>query len=250
MSYFTIKMLCPHCRHDATLQVTGIRMLPDPAECGDAYGVTAFCGYEACRGPIAMKLFSEHEYVQAASTGVRPSLPQSLTNVIEIAEVWPPQPTPDVPAFMHPSINGAFLEAEETRIGGQKRLSAIGYRTVIDLATKQISPPADATKIEMLGARLGRLSREGHLTPSIGEWAEHIGFLGNAATHDCDELSNSELDELANLTKATLIYLISLPEAVKRLRGQPTDVDEQLDPATLAQRLTRWMSFKPRLGRK
>lgn len=176
-------------------------------------------------------------------------IPQDITPFIEILEQWPPEPQPDIPELLPPKVANAFTQAEMTRFSGQNLLSGMGYRTALDLATKDLNPLGDAKKIEMLGARLGRLSKEGLLTQSIGEWAEHIGFLGNTSTHDGDELSNSELDDLSNLTKMTLIYLITLPETVKRLRGHATENGEPLDPESIARRVKRWMSFKPRLSK-
>lgn len=175
---------------------------------------------------------------------------QDISPYFRILEQWPPEPAPDIPDFLSAKIANVFQQAEETRLGKQNLLSAIGYRSALDLATKDISPLPDPTKIEMLGARLGRLSKEGYLTQSLGDWAEHIGFLGNASTHDGDQLTNSELDELAMLTKMTLIYLCTLPETIKRLRGIPTKGRVDIDPESLAVRLKRWTGFKSKLGKQ
>lgn len=177
-------------------------------------------------------------------------IPQDITPFIEILEQWPPEPLPDIPEFLPKKVSNAFIQAEETRLGGQNLLSGVGYRTALDLATKNINPLADPNKIEMLGRRLGRLSNEGLLAPAIGEWAEHIGYLGNVATHDGDELSNAELDDLANLTKMTLIYLVTLPEMIKRMRGEDTADNGQLDPDSVAQKTARWLNFSPKLGKR
>ncbi|MBY4641491.1 DUF4145 domain-containing protein [Gluconacetobacter entanii] len=257
MSFFSFRLKCPHCRSESTFRIGSIFSPVDCADDAKVYSVAALCGHVTCYGPVGLRIrpLEPHMVWDAAclyKSGQLRNLgtPQDITPFIEILEQWPPEPQPDIPEFLPPKVAQAFTEAEATRLGGQNLLSAVGYRSALDLATKGINPPPEGKRIEMLGARLGRLCREGLLTPSIGEWAEHIGFAGNASTHDGDALSNAELDELSNLTKMVLIYLITLPEAVKRMRGEHTENGGQMDPETIATRIGRWLSFQPRLNKR
>ncbi|MCP1243261.1 DUF4145 domain-containing protein [Acetobacter lambici] len=254
MSQFSFRLKCPYCRSDSTFQISSIFTPAAQQEDAKYYSVSAICGHYTCYGPVALRTVAiDHDRMWQAANILRynniPYAPhtQDISPYFRILEQWPPEPAPDIPDFLSDKVANVFQQAEETRFGKQNLLSAIGYRSALDLATKDVSPLPDSTKIEMLGARLGRLSKEGHLTQSLGEWAEHIGFLGNASTHDGDQLTNSELDELAMLTKMTLIYLFTLPETIKRLRGTPTIGHSDIDPESLAARFKRWIGFKPRL---
>jgi Domain of unknown function (DUF4145) len=46
----------------------------------------------------------------------------------------------------------------------------------------------------------------------------YIRLLGNEAAHDEKEPEQQEIDDLANLTRMTLVYLFEMPERVRRLR--------------------------------
>ncbi|WP_081380278.1 DUF4145 domain-containing protein [Novacetimonas hansenii] len=257
MSFFSFRLKCPHCRSDSTFRIGS---LFSPAECAEDakyFSIAALCGHVTCYGPVGLRVEARNRemvwqaaFVICKGMHVTHGTPQDITPFIRILHQWPPEPMPDVPEFLPKKVANAFIQAEETRIAGQNLLSGIGYRTALDLATKGLGPLSDPNKIEMLGRRLGRLSDEGVLAPAIGEWAEHIGYLGNSSTHDGDELSNAELDDLANLTKMTLIYIVTLPETINRMRGEPTSDGGAIDPDSVAKKTARWLNFSPKLGRK
>lgn len=258
MSRFSYRLKCPHCRSDSTFLISDIFTVAQHADDAKIFSISSLCGHLTCHQPVGLRvqainpdrLFEAGQITRGYPLATGGRAMQDITPFFRILNQYPPEPSPDIPDFLSDKVKRAFTQAEQTRLAGQNLLSSIGYRSALDLATKDINPPENPIKIEMLGPRLGRLSREGFLTKSLGEWAEHIGYLGNASTHDGEELSNAELDELAMLTKMTLIYLVTLPETVNRLRGTPKSDSSDIDQETIAQRLSRWITFKPRLSKK
>jgi hypothetical protein len=72
----------------------------------------------------------------------------------------------------------------------------------------------------MLGAKIKKLAASGKLTTDLAEWSDHIRDLGNDATHEETPLTRKELEELRGFTEMVLRYLFTLPNMIKKRRGE------------------------------
>ena len=60
--------------------------------------------------------------------------------------------------------------------------------------------------------KIAKATKNGDLTPAMGEWAHRIRVVGNAAAHEIDDLTLEEIQELRDFARLFLMYLFTLPE--------------------------------------
>lgn len=97
------------------------------------------------------------------------------------------------------------------------------YRKALDIGLKKIDPELKGT----LGARIKKLRETGKLTNDIAEWADQIKTTGNEAAHEEEPITKADLEELRSFTDMVLRYLFTLPNMVKKRRGQRLDWEPQ-----------------------
>ena len=90
------------------------------------------------------------------------------------------------------------------------------YGKALDIGLKKIDPALSG----MLGQKIKKLTDGGKLTKDISEWSGHIRDIRNEAVHEEAPISRDDLTALRNFSEMVLRYLFSLPNAVKRRRGE------------------------------
>lgn len=93
------------------------------------------------------------------------------------------------------------------------------YRKALDIGLKKIDPTLTGT----LGQKIKKLAMAGKLTTDIEVWSDHVRDLGNDAAHEESPIDRTELSNLRNFTEMVLRYLFTLPNMVKRRRGEKLD---------------------------
>jgi len=93
---------------------------------------------------------------------------------------------------------------------------------------KKIDPDLKGT----LGQKIVALEKAGKLTPEIIEWSKEVRDLGNDAAHEEAPPTRSELTDLQGFTEMVLRYLFTLPNTVKKRRGEKLPWEEERGSAT------------------
>jgi hypothetical protein len=141
-------------------------------------------------------------------------------------QFWPEAPKPVVPEHLPPDVTRIYLQAERNfPVGGNEEAAGIMYGKALDIGLKKI----DATLTGMLGQKIKRLSEAGKLTSDIAEWSGHIRDIRNDATHEENPISRDELIALRNFTEMVLRYLFTLPNAVRKRRGEKLEWETKPD---------------------
>jgi Domain of unknown function (DUF4145) len=134
-----------------------------------------------------------------------------------IVGFWPKDPGPLVPEYLPPDIERTFLQAERNfQPVGNEEASGMMYRKALDVGVKKI----DSSLIGTLGPKLKKLAQQGKLTPELAEWADQVRELGNDAAHDETAIPRKDLEDLRAFTEMVLRYLFTLPNMIKKRRGE------------------------------
>jgi hypothetical protein len=134
-----------------------------------------------------------------------------------VERFWPEPPKPQIPELIHPDIDRVYLQAERNFvIEGNEEAAGMMYRKALDIGLKKI----DSSLKGMLGARIKTLAKDGRLTASIAEWSDDVKTLGNDAAHEEAAIGRDELAHLRDFTEMVLRYLFTLPNTVKKRRGE------------------------------
>jgi hypothetical protein len=147
-----------------------------------------------------------------------------------VEQFWPEIPEPEVPELLPPDIVRVYLQAERNfPIAGNEEAAGIMYRKALDVGLKKIDPALTG----MLGPKIKSLAKAGKLTEDLAVWSDHVRDIGNDATHEEQPISRDELIALRNFTEMVLKYLFSLPNAVKKRRGEKPEweTDPPKNPA-------------------
>ncbi|MBX3519072.1 MAG: DUF4145 domain-containing protein [Xanthobacteraceae bacterium] len=155
-----------------------------------------------------------------------------VTNMgFEVVSFWPDPPKPNVPELLPPDVARIYLQAERNfTIDGNEEASGTMYRKALDIGLKKI----DGTLTGTLYARIKALAAAGKLTTDIAAWADIIRDDGNDAAHEEAPISRDDLAQLRNLSEMVLRYLFSLPNAVKKRRGEKLPWEEADTTSTTA----------------
>jgi hypothetical protein len=131
--------------------------------------------------------------------------------------IWPTPTEPNIPELLPPDIVRVYLQAERNfPINGNEEAAGIMYGKALDIGLKKIDP----TLSGMLGPRIKALAEAGNLTSDIAEWSNNIRTIRNEATHDEESITRDDLIALRSFTDMVLRYLFSLPNSVKKRRGE------------------------------
>lgn len=137
-----------------------------------------------------------------------------------VAGFWPDPPKPLIPEFLPPDVTRIYLQAERNYpTEGNEEASGTMYRKALDIGLKKIDPSLSG----MLGPRIKKLASDGRLTANIAEWSDHVRDMGNDAAHEEAPVTRSELEILRNFSEMVLRYLFTLPNMVKKRRGEKLD---------------------------
>ncbi len=139
---------------------------------------------------------------------------------LEIQNIWPKVPAPEIPESVPEPVRRVLLQAESNYFRPDHEDSAaIMYRKALEVGLKKISPDLDGT----LARRIQKLSENGQLTQDLAQWANEIKNLGNDGAHEIESIDRSELQAMRGLVGMVLRYLFTLPEQVKTLRNRASE---------------------------
>ena len=137
-----------------------------------------------------------------------------------VTDFWPEPPKPLIPEYLSPDIARVYLQAERNfPTEGNEEAAGMMYRKARDIGLTKI----DATLTGPLGPRIKKLAANGKLTDDIAEWADDIRDIGNDAAHEEQPITRDELIALRSLTEMVMRYLFTLPNMVKKRRGEKLD---------------------------
>ncbi len=137
-----------------------------------------------------------------------------------IVSFWPDPPKPVIPELLPPDVERIYLQAERNfPIDGNEEAAGTMYGKALDIGLKKIDP----TLSGMLGQKIKKLSASGKITADISEWSGHIRDMRNDAAHEEAPISREELAALRNFSEMVLRYLFTLPNSVKKRRGEKMD---------------------------
>jgi hypothetical protein len=157
-----------------------------------------------------------------------PQVVAQAMNVLDldyaIKGFWPTVPEPSIPELLPPDIVRVYLQAERNfPIAGNEEAAGTMYRKALDVGLKKIDPSLTG----MLGPKIKTLAAAGKLTNDIAVWSDNIRDLGNDAAHEESPITRDELISLRNFSEMVLRYLFSLPNAVKKRRGEKLDWEQE-----------------------
>ena len=186
----------------------------EPANNGN---IVLAAGCAKCGRPICA-------YVDPTLGGQTETIANSLAgysgDVMEFVrsiEIWPKPLSYVAPIGLSTNVERPFLQGEDNRARGNLEAAGAMYRKALDTASKELG--VDLKKTRNLQHRLRLLLEADKLTPAIADWADHIRLLGNDATHEEDVPTQTEIDDLANLTRMALIYLFEMPKRIADMRA-------------------------------
>lgn len=134
-----------------------------------------------------------------------------------IKSFWPAEPRPNIPDLLPPDVVRVYLQAEKNFvIPGNEEAAGIMYGKALDIGLLKIDPALTG----MLAQKIKKLAENGKITSDLSEWSHEIREIRNDATHEEQSITRDELIVLRNFTEMVLRYLFSLPNAVKRRRGE------------------------------
>lgn len=96
------------------------------------------------------------------------------------------------------------------------------FRRVLERATIAIADDTDRMREKSLYGRIELLAAKGRLTSDMQELAHVIRLEGNDAAHEDEQFGEARTKQLAEFAELFLIYAFTLPERVKRTRGEAT----------------------------
>lgn len=141
-----------------------------------------------------------------------------------LRDMWPKPPKPDVSEDMPAGVRQCMLEAEDALISASPRLARGAFRTVLDVATKDMvekNPKcldgSDPTKLN-LNSRIDKLAKHHLITASLRDWAHTVRGITNEDVHGPGLVTKEEAEEIAEITRMFLKYLYELPAAVEKMR--------------------------------
>lgn len=216
---------CPHCLAEKmTFQSWGTSHKLAPEQSGRRADWVVPFACAACGGVIC----AEIKIVADKRTLARLSDPAQLKGNIANAEefrveaVYPEPAAVEVPEGVPAEVTRVYVQAVEAVARGEKArdLAGMGFRKVLDLATKALDPKLEGT----LGPRIKKLASDGKLTREFADWCQDFKDDGNEFTHDSVQPTVERLRMVADFTELFLKYTFTLPDMIKRRRdGKNTD---------------------------
>ncbi|MBL8883240.1 MAG: DUF4145 domain-containing protein [Hyphomicrobium sp.] len=206
-----VKHKCPHClTEDMSFSVVKAYDLPDLTGVG-ALLVCGRCQLPACMHVVGGRSGGLH-------AAVFEKTPDPCSQGWPVMGFWPEASRVQIPEYLPADVERAFKQAEDNyaRVGNEEAAGMM-YRKALDVAVKKIDPSLSGT----LGPKLKALHKQGKLTTDIAEWADHVRALGNEAAHDDTPIERDDLTDLRGLTDMVLRYLFSLPNLIRKRRGEP-----------------------------
>lgn len=209
----TLHRDCPHCG-GASCAFTFVAEVPHARKSNEAPG--AFSLAFSCNScfelvGLLIKSTAGNKSFAGGKTGNIATLLNSERSYI-LRKVYPARDKAEAPEHVSESVARCYVQAADN--ASRKNADAAGamYRKCIDLATKELDPTLAGKK---LAARIDALHAKGALTAGLKDWAHAIRLDGNDASHEPDELTPDEVEQLGSFTDLFLRYSFTLPKQVE-----------------------------------
>jgi hypothetical protein len=203
--------MCPHCRTDHV----GLRIVAATRLSGQGWVAHLVC--PKCHLPAGAEMKSVVREGQQSWDTFTQIEGDYLEMGWAIARFWPDAPKPLIPELLPPDVERIYLQAERNfPVSGNEEAAGIMYGKALDIGLKKIDPNLTG----MLGQKIKKLSAAGKLTLDIAEWSDHIRDIRNDATHEETPITREELNDLRSFSEMVLRYLFTLPNAVRKRRGE------------------------------
>jgi hypothetical protein len=216
----TLTHSCPHCltEHIALKIVSGTP-IPDSDEWA-AYLRCPKCASPCCAIMVYLSRgIAWHDFIKGD---------RDAFNLFEPTEFWPEPPKPNIPDYLPPDVIRVYLQAERNfPINGNEEAAGTMYGKALDIGLLKI----DSSLKGMLGQKIRKLAEDGKLTPDIAEWSGEIRDIRNDATHEEAPITREELEALRSFTEMVLRYLFTLPNMVRKRRGEKLPWEEKASPS-------------------
>jgi len=221
---------CPHCLADnvGAHIGTGGRMPDEEREL--RYYFVAVC--RNCSSPVII--------VARPTPGSMPSgFPlirevcrtpyDPVPNVIEPVRMIPsPATTANTPEHVPANVATAFAEAKGCLGRGAVSLAAMGFRYVLERATRALGGDPGRPLVD----RLAQIAAERGLHPSFIDWAASVRLAQADMTADEADPSRADVVELVGFVEMFLICAFTLPGRIEHRRNSASeDLIDGLTPA-------------------
>lgn len=210
---------CPHCN---TAHM-GLRLMAyNEIRNSNDFAIYLHC--PKCDLPSGARIGTEHSGKGRTELNTLMKMDKEITHHNwRLKAFWPEPPAPLIPDFLPPDIGRVYLQAERNfPVQGNEEAAGTMYRKALDIGLKKIDPQASGT----LGQKIKKLAANGKLTVDIETWSGNVRDLGNDAAHEEEPLSREELGTLRNFTEMVLRYLFTLPNMVKKRKGEALDWED------------------------
>lgn len=226
MAVVTLK--CPHCLGISQLKVIGHFIAPrNPKLPDDNVALGTAC--PGCGKPVAVlarrtlprgNATAETNFSNAMNHLLQSAGPIDSSH-LEYVDHWPKPPEPHIPGHLPPSVQKAFLQAENNYpLEGHEEAAGLMYRRSLELALGAKYPEHKGSLADLIK----KLVTEGVLTADLGQWATEVRLVGNDAAHAA-EVTRSDLEMMRGFAEAVLEYVWTLPTQVQQRRASKTAIE-------------------------
>ena len=170
----------------------------------------AVCG--VCKkGVVAIFFYDGGTHLRTAN------LPNSrLTSMVPSPEkVAAPAHTPD-------NIAHFFKQGASSLEAGSHDAAGAMFRKTLETSLKEKFPDIKGT----LKKRIDKAAQDHKLTPDLADWADHIRFEGNEATHGEEPYKAEHAREVKAFTELVLMYLYMLPGMLEEARQRGAENED------------------------
>lgn len=214
---------CPHCGGDAGMQIFALQ--PDhKTTFRHTAGISAAATCPICRNPICARLqidlhkigMPPNRYAQAnyiddliADFDNADTTPEAFG--IEVVDIWPKLPDPDIPRHLPDAIEAKLLDAERSFHAHINTGAVSLYRSVIDLTAKSQLEEADLGTSGPLYVRLQKLGLNHVIPRAVGNWANEVRAIRNEMLHEESIIPDDDVAMIRSFALTYLRYAFELP---------------------------------------
>lgn len=143
---------------------------------------------------------------------------EHIDKYFTVSRVFPDPPKPNIPDYLPKDVCEIFTTAEYSRLSKETLGSAAPmYRKTLEAAVISLDP--SFKEKETFSQRLDKLCSMNTLSEDIKKWISEIRLFGNEAVHNPSyKPAVEEVEEAANCTRMSLVYLFELPTKIAAMR--------------------------------
>ncbi len=125
---------------------------------------------------------------------------------------FPKPPEIDIPANLPKNVEEKFRQAERlSNLIDMRDPAGNAYRATLERSILHIDASLTGGN---LYSKIEKLAKNGQITEDLKNFAHQIRVLGNDATHNDDDITQEELNNLSIFTRMFLMYVFTLPAMI------------------------------------